>query len=73
MYGCWEWQGFHRLHGMRHRFGFGHWGGPRPLSREDKIRFWEEYQKDLEEELADVTGRIERLKKSQPKESTAAA
>ncbi len=44
----------------------------RDFTREDEIRFWEEYQKDLEEELAEVTGRIERLKKSQPKEAASA-
>lgn len=74
---CWERQAFRHMHGMMHhgfghRFGFRPWDGPRP-SREDQIRFWEEYQKDLEEELADVAGRIERLKKSQTQESAAAA
>ncbi len=74
---CWEWGGFGPRHGFSHgfghRFGFHHWRGSGYSTREDEIRFWEEYRKDLEEELADVTGRIERLKKSQQKESAAAA
>ena len=73
MYDCCGWQGFGPPHGFGRRFGHGRWGSPRYFSREDEIRFWEEYQKDLEEELAEVTGRIERLKKSQPKESAAVA
>ncbi len=73
MRGCWGWEGFGPRHRFGHGFGFHHWRGPRYSTREDEIRFWEEYQKDLEEELAEVTGRIERLKKSQQKESAAAA
>lgn len=61
-------------HGFGPQFGFGHWGPPHHFTKEEAIRYWEEYQKDLEEELAEVAGRIERLKKSaQPREQTAAA
>ncbi len=73
MCGCWQWQGFARPRGFGRRFRFSHWGGPWYPTREDELRSWEEYQKDLEEELADVTTRIERLKKSQQKESPSAA
>lgn len=73
MWGCWDWQGFAPPRGFGRRFGFGRWGSRRYFTREDELRFWEEYRKDLEEELADVTSRIERLKKSQQKESAAAA
>ncbi len=69
---CWDWRGFGSPRGFGRRFGFGRWGRRYP-TREDEIRFWEEYQRDLEEELADVTSRIERLKKSQQKESVATA
>ncbi len=72
MWGCGDWQGFGPRFGFGRRFGFHHWGHRRYFTREDEIRFWEEYQKDLEEELAEVTGRIERLKKSQPKEAASA-
>ncbi len=65
MFGCWDWEGFMPHHGFGRRFGFHHGGHSRYFTREDEIRFWEEYQKDLEEELAGVTGRIERLKKAQ--------
>lgn len=50
--------------GCEPHFGFAHWRRPHRLTKEDAIRYWEEYQKDLEEELAEVAGRIERLKKS---------
>lgn len=70
---CWEWQGFGPPRGFSRRFGFSHWGRRRYFTREDEIHFWEEYQKDLEEELAEVASRIERLKKSQQKESASAA
>ncbi len=73
MCGCWGGQGFEFRSGFGRRFGFSRWGSPRHSTREDKIAFWEEYQKDLEEELAEVTSRIERLKKSQQKESASAA
>jgi hypothetical protein len=44
------------------RFG---WFGPgmrRRPSRQDLIRWLEEYQKDLEQELADVAEELKRLK-----------
>lgn len=69
---CWEGQGFRPPRGFGRRFGHSRWGWRYP-TREDEIRYWEEYQKDLEEELADVTSRLERLKKSQQKESAPAA
>ncbi len=52
-------------------FGFAHWRRSRYFTKEDAIRYWEEYQKDLEEELAEVAGRIERLKKSVRQEKSA--
>ena len=73
MCGCWGGQGFEFRPGFGRRFGFSRWGGPRYSTRENKIGYWEEYQKDLEEELAEVTSRIERLKKSQQKESASTA
>jgi hypothetical protein len=54
-------------------FGIAHWRRSRYFTKEDAIRYWEEYQKDLEEELAEVAGRIERLKKSAPQEKAAPA
>lgn len=54
-------------------FVFAHWGRRHYFTREDEIEFWEEYQKDLEEELAEVTGRIERLKKAAQREKSAPA
>jgi len=48
-------------------WGMGFWApGGRP-SREELLRALEEYQKDLEEELADVASKIERLKKQAEK------
>jgi hypothetical protein len=54
-------------------FGFRHWGRSHYFTQEDEIHYWEEYQKDLEEELAEVAGRIERLKKSVQQEKSAPA
>ncbi|GIU96689.1 MAG: hypothetical protein KatS3mg013_0492 [Actinomycetota bacterium] len=39
------------------------------VSREDHIRFLEEHQRDLEQELADVPSEIRRLKENQSPES----
>ncbi len=72
MCGCGEWEGFGPRFGFGRHFRVHGWGHRRYFTREDEIRFWEEYQKDLEEELAEVTGRIERLKKSRPKDAAAA-
>ncbi len=52
---------------------FVHWGHGHHYTMEDEIRDLEEYQKDLEEELAEVAARIERLKKSAGQEKTAPA
>ena len=55
------------MHGRRHR---GRHGGPRLGSRwyerETVLERLEEYQRDLEQELADVADLIKRLKESQP-------
>jgi hypothetical protein len=72
MYGCCGGPGFGPQYGFGRRFGMGHWAGPRRFTREEEIDMWEEYQKDLEEELAEVTSRVERLK-SRQKEGTASA
>jgi hypothetical protein len=47
-----------------HRHGFrpGPRGARRRLSREEWLRRLEEYQRDLEEEIADVADLIRRLK-----------
>jgi len=59
----------------RHRHGHGHGhGGCGPgarrsyPSREERLQALEEYQKDLEQEVADVAERIRRLKE-QPTET----
>jgi len=39
-------------------------------SVEDKIEFFEEYQRDLEQETADVAERIRRLKEAKEADST---
>ncbi|MBI2846126.1 MAG: DUF5320 domain-containing protein [Chloroflexi bacterium] len=52
--------------GMRHNRFFSRRMGMRPwwyVSREEAIESLEEYQKDLEEELAEVVSRIEKLRK----------
>jgi hypothetical protein len=78
----------HRGHGSRGRRGFGPWAfapgsfgpgsgfGPwgyrgRP-GREEWVRQLEEYQKDLEQEAADVADLIRRLKADQPEAPTQA-
>ncbi|MBD0339148.1 MAG: hypothetical protein ICV67_07680 [Thermoleophilia bacterium] len=51
----------HRRHGRRRgRFG----------SRQDWLRRLEEYQRDLEQELADVTDVLKRLREDQPEPQT---
>jgi hypothetical protein len=53
-------------HGHRHGRGsrrFGHFGR---FDRETFLAKLEEYQKDLEQELADVHDLLRRLKESQP-------
>jgi ADP-dependent phosphofructokinase/glucokinase len=43
--------------------------GRRRFDREEMLPRLEEYQKDLEQELADVADLIRRLKEGQPKET----
>lgn len=43
-------------------------GGFRRLSREERLARLEEYQKDLEQEIADVADLIRRLKEKKPAE-----
>ncbi len=57
-------------HGHRHGRGFGRRFGR--FNRENILPRLEEYQKDLEQELADVADLIRRLKEGQP-ETTATA
>jgi ADP-dependent phosphofructokinase/glucokinase len=57
-------------HGHRHGRGFGRRFGR--FNRENFLPRLEEYQKDLEQELADVADLIRRLKEGQP-ETTATA
>ncbi len=52
---------------------FVRWGHRHHYTIEDELRDLEEYQKDLEEELAEIAARIERLKKSSQQEKTAPA
>ena len=47
----------------RMEFCCGH--GRRYLTREEKIKYLEEYKKDLEQEAAGVAERIEELKKQE--------
>lgn len=54
------------MHGRRHR---GPWGprlGSRWYQRETVLERLETYQRDLEQELADVSDLIRRLKEDQP-------
>jgi hypothetical protein len=57
-------------HGHRHgRRGYGRHFGRRRFDREEMLPRLEEYQKDLEQELADVADLLRRLKEEQPKET----
>ena len=61
-------------HGHGHHGGCGPRGRMRPrLSREEWLRRLEEYQRDLEQETADVADLIRRLKDEQPAEPTTAS
>jgi hypothetical protein len=51
----------HRRHGHRHGCGPG-FGSRRMPDREEWLGHLEEYQKDLEQEVADVADLIRRLK-----------
>ena len=63
------------MHHRRHRRGFRPAGlGRRWYERERVLERLEDYQRDLEQELADVTELIERLKEretGEPREATA--
>jgi hypothetical protein len=52
-----------RMHGRRGCRG-------RAPSREDRLKRLEEYQRDLEQEIADVAGEISRLRQEKPAETT---
>jgi ADP-dependent phosphofructokinase/glucokinase len=55
------------MHGRRgHGHGFGPRGRHRFPNREEWLRRLEEYQRDLEEEAADVADIIRRLKQGEP-------
>jgi hypothetical protein len=54
--------------GHRGRRGYGRFGRRR-FDRESMLPRLEEYQKDLEQELADVADLIKRLKESEPRET----
>jgi len=58
----------HRYHGR----GCGPLGYGRRLSREEWLRRLEEYQRDLEEEIADVADLIRRLRDEKPAEPATA-
>jgi hypothetical protein len=55
-----------------HRRGYGFWGYGRrgQLKPEDVLRRLEEYRRDLEEELADISDLIRRLKEKEPEQAT---
>jgi hypothetical protein len=57
--------GHRRSHGFH---GFGHqWGR---LKAEDLLRRLEDYRRDLEQELADISDLIRRLEEEKPKQAT---
>ena len=57
----------HGSHGLR---GHGRRFGRRRFDREAMLPRLEEYQKDLEQELADVADLIKRLKQERPTQTT---
>ena len=57
-------------HGARHGHGFGRRGFRRFGDSEEWLRRLEDYQRDLEQELADIADLIRRLKEAKPKEAT---
>ena len=66
------------MHRRYRRHGRGHGGcGPgsrrRFPSREERLQALEEYQKDLEQETADVADLIRRLKEESPAEPATAS
>jgi hypothetical protein len=54
------------MHGHRHRGRRGFGGHRRFPNREEWLRKLEEYQRDLEEEIADVADVIRHLKGDEP-------
>ena len=54
------------MHGHRHRGRRGPRLGARWYERETVVERLEEYRRDLEQELADVSDLLERLKGDQP-------
>jgi hypothetical protein len=59
---CWSHHEYRGTHGWRRRFGrFG--------NREQWLSRLEEYQRDLEEELADVADIIRRLREEAPQQT----
>jgi hypothetical protein len=54
------------MHGRRHRRGFGPRLGSRFYERERVLERLEEYRRDLEQELADVSDLLRRLKEDKP-------
>jgi hypothetical protein len=68
-HGGWHGPGPWFRHGGGHGHGYGHaFEFTRRIDREAALRRLEEYQRDLEEEVADVADLIRRLK-SEPQES----
>ncbi len=57
-------------HGKQGRRGYGRRFRRRRFDREAMLPRLEEYQKDLEQELADVADLIKRLEEETPKETT---
>lgn len=57
-------------HGSHGRRGHGRRFGRRRFDREAMLPRLEEYQKDLEQELADVADLIKRLKQERPTQTT---
>lgn len=57
-------------HGSHGRRGYGRRFGRRRFDREAMLPRLEEYQKDLEQELADVADLIKRLKQERPTQTT---
>ena len=57
------------MHHRRHRRPWGHRGlGARWYSQENVLERLEEYRRDLEQELADVSDLIKRLEKDAPQQ-----
>ncbi|HET9675048.1 MAG TPA: hypothetical protein VFP31_09600 [Gaiellaceae bacterium] len=59
------------MHGHRHRRGWGPRLGARFYERDNVLERLEEYRRDLEQELADVSDLLRRLKEENPAAPTA--